>query len=217
MANLDKTTGLSLADGGSKDFTCSDSILIGVTAPGQQNQLIINTSSGANRENCRVFIDFNNNGIFDNNESVFSSQNTNQHTVNLIFTQAQAIGVPVRMRIISDVRFNQINSACYNPQQGQVEDYSIKIVWLVPNQVLITNENFKIYPNPTEGKLTFIGSEEIKDLFVTDIQGKIVSNSFTKETLAKKEFDLTHLSNGVYHLHILTEKGPEKKQIIISK
>ena len=217
MANLDKTTGLSLADGGSKDFTCSDSILIAVTAPGQQNQLIINTSSGANRENCRVFIDFNNNGIFDNNESVFSSQNTNQHTVNLIFTQAQAIGVPVRMRIISDVRFNQINSACYNPQQGQVEDYSIKIVWLVPNQVLLTNENFKIYPNPTEGKLTFSGSEEIKDLFVTDIQGKIVSNSFTKENLAKKEFDLTYLSNGVYHLHILTEKGPEKKQIIISK
>ena len=123
------SSGLALAEGGYLDKTCSDTALITVTQPNQVETIIVNTSSGQTRENCRVYIDFNNDGVFATTESVMNSQNNNVHTANLTLTPAQCIGQPVRMRVISDNRFAQINGPCYNPQQGQVEDYSVRLIW----------------------------------------------------------------------------------------
>ncbi len=213
---FDKTTGLSLADGGSKDFSCSDSILI-VGSTGPQN-FSINTSSGAFRENCQVYIDLNNDGIFANpGERILNTNNNNVHTINRTFTQLECLGVPVRMRVISDLRNFQITGPCYTPQQGQAEDYSIRLVWVVSNEVKISGTDFNIFPNPGAGIFTAEGSENIKSAVVTDIQGRILVKEFSKMDLAEKHFDLSLLPNGIYNLHILSEKGPVRKQVIIQK
>ena len=74
------------------------------------------------------FIDYNNDGILEDIEQVLNSQNNTVHTTVVTPSVFQCLGVPVRMRVITDNRFNQIYNACYNPAQGQVEDYSVKII-----------------------------------------------------------------------------------------
>jgi hypothetical protein len=97
---------------------------------------------GANYEQVRAWIDFNNNGAFDNaTEQVFyqsdigppSAYNT---TVSGNFTvPAGAVtGTVLRMRVIEElsVRYGAgytINNACYNPVYGQAEDFP---VWIMP-------------------------------------------------------------------------------------
>ncbi len=129
FGSLNASSGLAAAEGGYLDKTCSDTAIVIINQPNQVEALIVNTSSGQTRENCRVFIDFNNDGIFTNAESVLNGQNNNVHIANITLTPAQCLGVPVRMRVMSENRFAQITSACYNPQAGQVEDYSVRLVW----------------------------------------------------------------------------------------
>ena len=216
---FDKTTGLSLADGGSVDFTCTDTMTLVTNSDLETHTFTINTSSGGIRENCRVYIDFNNDGIFasNNTETVLNTTNNNVHTVNRAFTPTECLNVPVRMRVISDLRNFQINVPCYTPQQGQAEDYTIRLKFVSSNENMVFNTEFNLYPNPCNGTFTIDGKENIKSLFITDIQGKVLAKDFSGQELRSKSFNLSYLPNGLYTIHILSKTGPIKKQIIIQK
>lgn len=136
------------------DFTCADSSLL---VAGDPYQLTVNTNPtpGAD-ERISVFIDYNNDGSFNNsNELIYSDASSVGGVHNAwINTPASAtLNTRLRMRVISDAVTNTISSACYTPQRGQVEDY---MLYFVPN-TLPPDANFvaNILTVPVGGTVNF--------------------------------------------------------------
>jgi hypothetical protein len=115
-------SGTAVADGGytsqwCSNFTLNESTLYSVNV---ENPF-------TNNEDVAVYIDYNNDGDFDDaNEEVFTSTSATSHSGNFT-TPAGFSGEYVWVRVISDWAGNNISGPCYVPQYGQVEDYSAQL------------------------------------------------------------------------------------------
>jgi hypothetical protein len=166
-----------------------------------------------------VYIDFNNDGFLAANESVMNSQNNNVHNANVLLTEARCQGVPVRMRVITDTRFNAITSACYNSQQGQIEDYRVKLIWAVANQKLISSDLVSLFPNPSNtGRFTLDGKGQmITSWKILNIQGKELGSHSESGMTEPISLDFTALASGVYQIQVMTNNGLINKKVVIQK
>ena len=77
---------------------------------------------------------------------------------------------------------------------------------------IITNHNVTIYPNPTQGDLFINSFEKVISITLCNPLGKVIKKTTNQEALSLKKLD-----NGVYIIHIKTEKGTITKKIILSK
>lgn len=218
FGNLDKTSGLAGVDGGYLDYSCSDSAV--VTVSGLQGiTLTVNTSSSANNaENCKAFIDYNNNGTFESDEQVMNSLNNILHTTTVSPTPAQCLGIPVRMRIITDIRFNQIPNGCYNPAQGQAEDYAVRLISPTSITGPLLNSTGIVYPNPSGGAVSLKGfgtGEVIWNL--TDLSGKNLLRGVETLKDGGTNFDFTSVPAGIYLLRTVSEGRQKINRINIIK
>ena len=75
------------------------------------------------------------------------------------------------------------------------------------NPEVSASNSFIVYPNPGVGQFTVIG-ENIKSLKVTDLAGKVICTSQTRN------FDLTDQPKGIYFVTVNTETGTMVKKII---
>lgn len=124
FGDINKTSGNGSE--GYKDFTCSNSTTLTAGDP-----VAIHITTGSTTyENVRVFIDYDNNGVLNpTNESVFTSSNLLMNHTGLVYTPATAVlNTALRMRVMDDGSSYTISSACYNPQYGQAEDYTINFI-----------------------------------------------------------------------------------------
>ena len=109
-----------------QDYSCTE-----VTTEVQGDNVSIAVSTGlGSAEDVRVWIDFNNDGVFNNtNELVFSSDNIITNHIGSVYIEPTAIlNTPLRMRVASDLATNDITDACNAVQYGQVEDYTLTII-----------------------------------------------------------------------------------------
>lgn len=68
--------------------------------------------------------------------------------------------------------------------------------------------NFKIYPNPTSGKLTINSEENIPTSLINNI-GKVI----WENRILESEIDISHLPNGTYYLKVHSETAPTIKKV----
>ncbi len=114
------------ASEGYKDFTCGNSTTLIAGDP-----IPINITTGTtNNENVKVWIDYDNNGVFNNaTELAYTSSNHFLNHLGVVNTSASAVlNTPLRMRVMDDNATNAITAACNNPQNGQAEDYTVTFV-----------------------------------------------------------------------------------------
>lgn len=113
------------------DFTCADSSLL-VAGSSYPIDVEVNQNSATGyEERVSVWIDYNNDGSFNNTtELVYSDAgSTNSIHSGIVYTPATAtLNTRLRMRVISDAMSNVITGACYAPQNGQVEDYMVYFI-----------------------------------------------------------------------------------------
>jgi hypothetical protein len=104
-----------------QDFTCS---VYATYDPGTAQTLTINMKSA---EYCKVFIDYNDNGVFtDAGELVLNTNGTATPTATVNIPSLPPVtGKLIRMRVIYD--FNVIGNGCTNVSYGEIEDYGIFI------------------------------------------------------------------------------------------
>ena len=108
---------------GYQDFSCSHSTSI---SEGNSYLLSIETSP-SNPQDTRAWIDFNNDGTFNNtNELVLDAPSTSNPSQNILIPGGAVLNTPLRMRISSDV-VGATQSACDDNNLGQTEDYGIII------------------------------------------------------------------------------------------
>src|SRR3972149_11117336 len=122
------------ADGieGYRNYTCTNATntIVGLAYP-----ISVQTSS-TYEENVRVWIDYNNNGVFANDtttELVFWSNNVlANHSGSVTIPFSAIINTPLRMRVGSDYYFNPSPLPCTNVEYGQFEDYTVIVL---PNTI----------------------------------------------------------------------------------
>ncbi len=108
---------------GYQDFSCSKQ-----TTVTEGNNYPINITTGtSNAQDTRVWIDFNNDGIFNaTNELVFDAPNAFNPSGNILIPAGAVLNTPLRMRISSDI-VGTAQNGCTNNDFGQTEDYGIII------------------------------------------------------------------------------------------
>ena len=138
IASINNTSG---SNDGYGDFTSTDG---GTDLQTYTSNIIILTpgysASGTFPETFTVFIDFNQDGDFnDSGERTFDSANTTTATTGNIVIPGNAVLGSTRMRV--SMNWNgQVSGACSSLVAGEVEDYCINIVAGTPPNCFIPND-----------------------------------------------------------------------------
>ena len=117
---------------GYQDYSCASgtNLIVDLDYP-----VSVQTGFG-DQENVRIWIDYNNDGVFDNDsttELVFWSDNVaGSHSGTVKPPFSAVINTPLRMRVGSDVWWNAPPDPCINILRGQFEDYTVLVV---PNTI----------------------------------------------------------------------------------
>ena len=132
---------------GYEDFTCLNSGTMITNYP-----YSLNCRTGtANPEYLKVWLDMNNDGIFNSvSEELFSDSNTvppfHIGTITIPAISGNVYGLPIRMRVASD--YLQVPLPCLNPAYGQHEDYKVILNFSVDVNEITTETSLSVYPNP---------------------------------------------------------------------
>ncbi len=170
-----------------------------------------------------VWIDYNQNGIFDSTEwkqvctsSVANAPNTVSITIP---TTALAGRTGMRLRSRSSGSANGAVNACTSFASGETEDYFVTIV---SNVGIYENTigGISIFPNPTTGQFNITADNAAFTelaISVCDIQGKEVFRALDKNVSSsyQKQINLENLAKGLYYIKLDTGRGIKVQKLII--
>lgn len=183
-----------------------------------------------NPQYVRVWIDYNNNGVFEDSELVASGDDVPvgadlKGTFTGTFTppSTAVMNTPLRMRVIAE-GFDEEDpitfATCGQLNYGQAEDYSVTLLAsLATNEVKAnSNDDLVIYPNPVAtGDKIFIKAKNGKNLKVSisDMAGRVVSTPAVAEE-GNGIYKVTQqLEKGVYMMQISNGKESKTSKLII--
>ncbi|MEL6941123.1 MAG: S8 family serine peptidase, partial [Bacteroidota bacterium] len=194
------------------------------------NTETIYISKGPNTQytfNWNIYIDYNQNGIFDDEELIVKGASDSNETLYAEFDVPEDANLgQTRLRII--LNYDEESDACGTFQYGEVEDYTVNI--------RATGQNFNLgkrsdalalmsspfnatwklnaFPNPTTHYLNLQSNQllETADVIIFDAQGKMVRQflNWTNE----QPIEVQTLTAGLYHLTIMTEAGNQRLSFV---
>ena len=198
---------------GYRDFSCTNSTTV---IEGNSYGLTVTTGI-SNTQDTRVWIDFNNDGAFNNtNELIMDVQSAFNPFLSITIPVGGAVlNTSLRMRVSSDV-VGLAQSACDNNDLGQTEDYGIIIT--SPNaieEINITENSFLVYPNPASNYIKLeklLDNIQVKSISIYNFTGQLFLTSKQIKNEKVITVNISNYAKGFYFLKI--ETGAE---IIIKK
>lgn len=199
---------------------------VGAVSSGQSYDITLKGNTDGDFENrFVVFIDWNQNGILDDQGEVYFGDGnlTISNSTGLDAIQATGtIAVPAdalpgttRMRVKKLFGATNPNTAnpCLGAGWGQVLDFNITVENL-------STDNFEfsklvsIYPNPVNSEFTIniynSVSSTVDNVKVIDVNGRVVK-SFNNNS---SSYNISDLTSGVYFVEISSDQGKTTKKII---
>lgn len=210
------------SNGGYANFTNK----VGSLSKGGSSLITVSAAYASNSNRPTMFfavwVDFNQNGTFDNNERIMtnaSSQESNRSTSFSIPHSAKS--GKTRMRVA--MRYNREPTSCGSFSSGEVEDYTVKIignntVYGIDTAASIekTSENAKllIYPNPTTNnvRVKLTPSFSNQSYKIINLIGKVVQLG----SLDSFGINVSNLKSGVYLLEV-NEGNVKRRTKLIKK
>ncbi|MFC5271907.1 GEVED domain-containing protein [Adhaeribacter terreus] len=169
----------------------------------------------------QIWIDMNNDGVFNWSENVFMSASIYNHYGTLDFQPGTnpVRNTYLRMRVrstgASQVPFPL---ACDNINVGETEDYAVMFVDPTGISENDFSNSISIHPNPSNG--TF--SLEIPSIFqehfqleVHNLIGQIVAERELKNAEPITQIDLSYLPKGVYLVRVFNHTNSAVKKVVI--
>jgi hypothetical protein len=199
--------------------------------PGNTYPISVKGPSSTFPSDVMAYIDFNNNGIFDDaGESFYIGQlaaanpaNANTITSNIVIPSTAVLG-NTKMRIVKNTNIaaysnpsapNSISGSCATDlRAGQVEDYTVNIVAgsLSTTENNISKDRIRIYPNPTTSVIKIDSNEKIKSFELYNISGQLIKKGGKVE-----EISLENNPSGVYIIKITLENNEVSVSKVIKK
>ncbi len=200
MNNASRSSVAEKATNGYMDFTDKVAIL----KKGKEETFKLRVGNRL-QENATIFIDYNNDGEFDNeSERVKDVTPFNYMEGSITVAQKPADAV-VRLRVISDFKGNKITDACYSPQFGQVEDYSVAFENVEPDVEVVRTKDVSYNSASIDVAITFDGGEAVTKrglVYTTDPSLELSKWTMLKSSSTEDgfTFDLTSLAeNTTYY------------------
>lgn len=137
----------------------------------------------ANNEHLRAWIDYNNDGVFDNaTETIHFNPSIPAHPTDYVTTSGTftiptsgvTLNTVLRLRVMDEI--GNIPGACHNPAYGQAEDYA---VYISPSSLPVTLVNFDGAVSKGSVKLTWQTSNEEQALNF-EVERSVDGMNFTK-------------------------------------
>jgi len=194
---------------GYEEFTSIDEVAFEI---GETFELKVHpaTAYGEN-VNAKVWIDYNNNGDYEDDEQIAESDNfTSTFVADIEIPQTATEGIS-RMRIILSV--NDILNACdvNVVGDGEVEDYCIKIM----NQTVSIDEinetkSFNVSPNPFINQINIKSNlKEFSVVQLFDLQGQLIHQTKVANNQQYITWNLNEsnsLKTGMYLLQVINDE-----------
>ncbi|CAA7194861.1 GEVED domain-containing protein [Chryseobacterium potabilaquae] len=185
------------------DYTGVNSKFIQLIQGSTGNEITIEKSwvGSQNNEGIAVWIDFDRSGTFDYNERILvSSPNTNTPITGTFNVPADAfVSLTDYKYVVMRVAMQRdgIPVNCTNFQNGEVEDYTVRISkQVVPNP---TNQtDILIYPNPVKSTLNVKNVSKRVNYKIYNATGQVISSGI----ILNNSIDVKQLINGVYVIDI---------------
>jgi len=166
--------GSALGTDGYQDWTTLSTNIVRNTSYGAN----ITLSSGFAQDQCRIWIDWNQNGDFgDSDELVYESGiGSGPFSGNITVPNTAKIG-DTRMRVrVWDTSDQLIAGApCGNEKWGEVEDYTVT-VHAPASSTALAEMGINIFPNPSSGEFNILMNRAITDASyeISDLTGKLI-------------------------------------------
>ena len=209
---------------GYEDFTSINTIL----ERGESHQISVTLDTGGYQDHCYVFIDWNQDYIFDEATeryalgTVLSDVGTKFFTITVPETAVLG-ATTMRVIIEYDDPDDGFGSGSCNSDHltewGETEDYTI----IVDNTAAINDiafEGFNLFPNPTKGEFTLnfkvINTDEVSvQLF--DIRGRMIDEKkyYNLMTDFSKKMIFTKASAGLYLLKVSNGNKQTTRKLMI--
>ncbi len=171
----------------------------------------VNINTKGNFEaTTRVWIDWNQNSIFDDSGEIYDLGTATNVTNGATTNSPLEIVIPIDALLgntIMRVSTKYANESLHAPSQtiieGEVEDYTLNII---PTENIETNgfENFIVFPNPNEGKFTIQLNGALNrniNAKIFDSKGRFMyEKSFEEDGDFSEEIELNNLQSGLYLL-----------------
>lgn len=172
-------------------------------------------------ESVGVWVDFNQNGTFEEDEFTDLGTGLNQALTGDIAIPSTALNGTTRMRVIvfamaPDNITWEMSCGATDPLNnfGEMEDYS-----LVINNLSAPSFNaaqLSVYPNPTNGivNLKFAQATDVTSVAVYAVSGRLVHSQSFSSVSDSYEMNLQNLSQGVYIVKVDTPQGSVTKKLV---
>ena len=185
------------------DFTAYSTSI----SQGSAENLTVTLGNGYSSDQCLVWIDWNQDFIFDASEKVLDTPNgEGPYTATIDVPNDATVG-NTRMRIrIHDTGYSISSDACSNSDYGEVEDYTVNISLLSNIKNIKDNSLIQITPNPASDFVNVNYKDiDFNEIKIVDITGKtiFIENRNTKN---KTTFDFRNKAKGVYFLNLIKDK-----------
>ncbi|WP_289043422.1 reprolysin-like metallopeptidase [uncultured Olleya sp.] len=171
-----------------------------------------------------VWIDWNQNCIFDSNEFYDLGTATNvvngptsNSGLNVVVPSDAVIGATT-MRITT--KYSSAAGSCDNNHDAEVEDYTVNVQTSLSISEFDFAGSFNVYPNPNNGEFTI----ELKNnnlnnklnVVVYDVRGrKVYNTSFVNSNDFKQTIKLNNVESGLYLLNVSDGNSAMIKKLVI--
>jgi PKD repeat protein len=198
------------------DFTTDAPINL---SPGQSASLLLTPGYTGNpeREFWRIWIDYNQDGDFeDSGEQVFAANNK-KNEVSGSFVVPSDVSGQTRLRVT--MKNGSSPSPCESFTYGEVEDYTVSFDGSskpIAENNGSPDQEVVISPNPGKGVFTIDFAEKLIpgcEIRIIDMNGRMTGRYYLVENT--RDLDLTSFVSGVYHVIVLNGGKQYNSRLII--
>ena len=187
--------------------------------PGTEETITLKgNTNGAWESSFVVFIDWNQNGNFDDEGETYeiteklvgSTGVDDKEITQVLAIPADAKKGLTRMRVKKNFGLANLLNPCVGGSFGQAEEYTVSVGSLDTQDHNKSNVTF--YPNPVQDILHLQADSKIKRLTVYDATGKLMMSK--KLNATKNQVNVSQLLPGVYTVNVEMEKEMKTLKII---
>lgn len=189
--------------------------MVATVQPGSDYPISVTVGDGWTHESVSVWIDFNNNGVFEEDEFFYIGTGSDETLTANIHIPSNATDGSYRMRVrVAAVGEDTAtwDMACDETQGfGETEDYTVTVTLSVDDHAI---SDFKYYPNPMTDSLYITADENIDSVSVYNILGQQV---LSNEYFNNGKVDASTLSTGTYIFRVTFDNGHIENFKVVKK